>query len=236
MNQPDFEYEIPTEEWSRHLTQELRDHFNRVGYEGVNWDVVNHRYGKPEKHYAALHWLGERRKSRQRVTNTILAVAILTLALTAASYFGLSPTTGRTESGANSMVAEQDDPNASDLEGWAIVETEDFIACLATQAHWSGMEVIFTRQRGTAGEKWLADGSAVENQEVAGNIVSGRATYTEYEKDGEHTVDNKPYVFRLDFVKGVLDVWTFEHYGEKAGEGKAFHFNGNCEPYDPPIQ
>ncbi len=42
------------EEWSQHLTRELRAHFEMIGRALVEQDVANHRYGASSKHYAAL--------------------------------------------------------------------------------------------------------------------------------------------------------------------------------------
>jgi hypothetical protein len=122
-----------------------------------------------------------------------------------------------------------------EFDGFAIVESEEYIACVSTSAHWSGMEIVFVRRRTTDGEDWLADGIAVENVASTDAVIVGNALYTEYEKDNEHTVVRKPYRFRLDFVKGALDIWTSEHHGKEAGEGKSFHFNGACEAYTPPL-
>jgi hypothetical protein len=83
MSDASFEYQIEPEEWPKHLTDKLRRRFERVGFEGVQWDVVNHNYGTPEKHYAALHWLGLKRRRQQRITYMILAVAIATLVVSA---------------------------------------------------------------------------------------------------------------------------------------------------------
>ena len=61
------------------LTDDLRPHFERMGEEVVQWDVTNHNYREPDKQFAALYWLGQKRKARQRQSNTILVVTLLTL-------------------------------------------------------------------------------------------------------------------------------------------------------------
>lgn len=237
MTDPQFEYSIEPEKWPSLLTKELKRHFSRMGEESVQWDVSNHRYGVPEKHYAALYWLGQKRKSRQRLNTTILLVAIATLAVSIGSWrsAGLSldydSQYGEPESD-NIRESVQD----SEAGGSPIVETEDYIACVASQAHWSGMEIVFTRQRRSDSERWLADGFAVQELAIVNAIVTGQALYTEYEKDSEYTVERKPYRFEMDIAKGKIDVWTYEHYGKKAGEGKAFHFNGICAAHEPAMK
>jgi hypothetical protein len=54
------------DEWSRHLTQELRTHFQSVGEDSVQFDVSNHNYGSMDKQLAALAWLAEQRDGRRR--------------------------------------------------------------------------------------------------------------------------------------------------------------------------
>ena len=53
-------------DWSKYLTPEYRTHFEEVGEYGVQFDVSNHRYSKPEKQFAALAWLKEMRDRRTR--------------------------------------------------------------------------------------------------------------------------------------------------------------------------
>jgi hypothetical protein len=53
-------------EWSKHLTQELRTHFESVGEDCVQFDVSNHNYGSKDKQFAALAWLAEQRDGRRR--------------------------------------------------------------------------------------------------------------------------------------------------------------------------
>lgn len=79
-------------EWSQHLTQELRDHFERVGAELVSYDVREHRYSKQEKHFAALAWLAEKREKNGRRDRDryrwVIAVATATLIVTCVgAYF-----------------------------------------------------------------------------------------------------------------------------------------------------
>ncbi len=233
MTEPQFEYSIEPEKWPDLLTEELDGHFSRMGEESVQWDVSNHRYGTPEKHYAALYWLGQKRKARQRLNVAILVVAVATLIVSFVAW--LNPFAGPEQ---DLRESERGDETAtkseeSDFDGFSIVESEDYIACVASQAHWSGMEIVFVRQRRSDGERWLADGYEIQDLAIMNAIVTGYGLYTEYEEDSEHTVEKKSYRFRLDTAKGVLDVWTFEHSGEKAKEGKAFHFSGVCEPHGP---
>jgi len=54
------------EEWSRHLTPELRVHFDNVGEALVQNDVSNHNYRDQKKQWAALAWLAEQRDQRTR--------------------------------------------------------------------------------------------------------------------------------------------------------------------------
>jgi hypothetical protein len=51
-------------DWLKYLTPEYRTHFEEVGEDGVQFDVSNHRYSNPEKQFAALAWLKERRNQR----------------------------------------------------------------------------------------------------------------------------------------------------------------------------
>jgi len=54
-------------DWSKFLTPEYRHYFeNEIGDEVVRFDVLHHRYQNPEKHYAALAWLREKREARER--------------------------------------------------------------------------------------------------------------------------------------------------------------------------
>ena len=83
------EYEIHPNEWPKFLTADRRRHFERIGEELVGFDVANHRYSDPEKHVAALYWLGEKRRHREQREETIskvvkatLVVAVLTLLAT----------------------------------------------------------------------------------------------------------------------------------------------------------
>ena len=81
-----------TAEWSQHLTQELREHFERVGAELVSYDVREHRYSKQENHFAALAWLAEQREKTDARDRTryrwVIAVATATLIVTCVgAYF-----------------------------------------------------------------------------------------------------------------------------------------------------
>ena len=71
------------EEWSQHLTGELREHFKSVGRVLVEQDVAIHRYGASSKYYAALAWLAEQRQADQQRDRMrfvwLLVVGLLTL-------------------------------------------------------------------------------------------------------------------------------------------------------------
>jgi hypothetical protein len=67
------------EEWVKYLTSERREQLESVGVESVQFDVLHHRYRKPDKHYAALAWLGEKRKTIDRREKIILRVGVATL-------------------------------------------------------------------------------------------------------------------------------------------------------------
>jgi hypothetical protein len=54
------------EEWVRHLTPELRRHFETMGESIVEHDAVNHRYTPKENHFAALGWLAEKREQKAK--------------------------------------------------------------------------------------------------------------------------------------------------------------------------
>jgi len=73
-------------EGREHLTPELREHFEKTGYDGVFFDVAHHRYSTPEKHRAALYWLREQRADREDREGmrfrTLLTVGVLTLLAT----------------------------------------------------------------------------------------------------------------------------------------------------------
>jgi hypothetical protein len=47
-------------DWLEHLSPELRERFESGGEELVIYDVQEHRYKRPEKHYAASAWLAEK--------------------------------------------------------------------------------------------------------------------------------------------------------------------------------
>ncbi len=71
------------EEWSKHLTPELREHFGNVGRELVEQDVSNNKYGTMGKHFAALAWLAEQRQKDGRKDSArfwlLFTVGVLTL-------------------------------------------------------------------------------------------------------------------------------------------------------------
>lgn len=77
------EYEVHPNEWPTFLTPDLRRHFDRIGEELVQYDVSHHNYGERKKHYAALYWLGEKRRHRERRENTILFIVKATLVVAA---------------------------------------------------------------------------------------------------------------------------------------------------------
>lgn len=72
-------YEIDPKDWPGLLTDNLRDHFDRMGEEIVRHDVTNHNYGEKEKHFAALHWLDVKRRKKDKQNFTLRIVAWLTL-------------------------------------------------------------------------------------------------------------------------------------------------------------
>ena len=83
------------EEWSKHLTPELREHFKSIGRMLVEHDVANHRYGAFNKHYAALAWLAEQRQEGRRKESArfwlLFTVGVLTLSI---ALLGLAVTKG----------------------------------------------------------------------------------------------------------------------------------------------
>lgn len=59
---------LDDDDWGReHLTPKLREHFERVGEELVQFDVTNKRYSSSAKHFAALYWLRERRGQQKAI-------------------------------------------------------------------------------------------------------------------------------------------------------------------------
>ncbi len=83
------------EEWSQHLTRELRKHFKSVGRALVEHDVAINRYGVSSKYYAALAWLVEQRQADQQRDRMrfgwLLVVGLLTLFV---ALLGVAVTTG----------------------------------------------------------------------------------------------------------------------------------------------
>ncbi len=71
------------EEWSKHLTPDLREHFESVGRELVKHNVANHLYVAPDKHLAALAWLAEQRQENEQKDTArhwlLFTVGVLTL-------------------------------------------------------------------------------------------------------------------------------------------------------------
>jgi hypothetical protein len=55
-----------TEDWSQHLTPDLRKRFSVIGPALVENDVKNKNYRKHEKQLAAIQWLYEQRKAETR--------------------------------------------------------------------------------------------------------------------------------------------------------------------------
>ena len=83
---------IPASMWPEFLTDERRKHFERIGEELVLRDVSSHRYSTAEKHFAAVEWLGERRRAKDRqealltkLVKWTLFIAALTLIATVAT-------------------------------------------------------------------------------------------------------------------------------------------------------
>ncbi len=73
------------DEWKGHLTAELRQHFEDVGEESVQFDASNHNYKSQEKQFAALYWLGEKRNVRELREKRIFWIVVASLLLTALS-------------------------------------------------------------------------------------------------------------------------------------------------------
>ena len=65
------------ETWRSHLTPGLRKKFEKMGEEIVRFDVTNHRYGSSDKHFAALCWLQDERKKRNRRNILLLMLAVI---------------------------------------------------------------------------------------------------------------------------------------------------------------
>ena len=91
MEKHHHEITISPDKWPELLTPELRAHFDRVGEELVMRDVSNHRYTAPEKHFAAVFWLGEQRRAREKrheathqLVKWALIIALLSLLVTIA--------------------------------------------------------------------------------------------------------------------------------------------------------
>jgi hypothetical protein len=57
---------LTREERAKFLTPEYRQWFDGIDEDLVRFDVSNHRYKAPEKHYAALAWLDERRDKKEK--------------------------------------------------------------------------------------------------------------------------------------------------------------------------
>ena len=77
--------------WPELLTDERRKHFERIGEELVLRDVSSHHYSTAEKHFAAVEWLGEKRRAKDRretllttLVKWTLFVAVITLIATVA--------------------------------------------------------------------------------------------------------------------------------------------------------
>ncbi len=79
------------DEWKQHLTPELRDHFERIGEELVQFDVAHHNYKEPAKHFAAIYWLGEKRIGRDNRESRMFWLVVVSVIVSA---FGLIPFLG----------------------------------------------------------------------------------------------------------------------------------------------
>lgn len=83
------------EEWSQHLTRELRVQFESIGRTLVEHDVASFRYGASSKYYAALAWLAEQRQDDERKVSArfwlIFTVGLLTLLI---ALLGVAVTKG----------------------------------------------------------------------------------------------------------------------------------------------
>jgi len=71
------------DEWTKHLTAEFREHFDRVGEDLVRTDVSRHAYASAEKHMAALAWLHEKRTARDSRETTRYRWMLLVTAVAA---------------------------------------------------------------------------------------------------------------------------------------------------------
>jgi hypothetical protein len=68
-----------TADWGQYLSPAWRAHFEQVGEDSVQFDVSHHNYGCGEKQFAALAWLGEKRRNRERLNWWTFFVAVATL-------------------------------------------------------------------------------------------------------------------------------------------------------------
>ena len=72
-----FKRDSLLDEWRGYLTPELRKHFKRVGEQSVQHDISNHNYKRPEKQFAALAWLHEKRTRRTFFRWILIIAAII---------------------------------------------------------------------------------------------------------------------------------------------------------------
>jgi hypothetical protein len=71
------------EEGKKHLTPERRDNYEGLGEEILRDLIAQGYYNGEEERQAALYWLGEKRKSRDRREWTTLGLVFVGVVLTA---------------------------------------------------------------------------------------------------------------------------------------------------------
>ena len=73
---------LTREERRKYLTPEYREWFDALDEDLVRHDVSNHNYKKPEKHYAAIAWLDERREKKEKQEATRFRIVAWLTAIT----------------------------------------------------------------------------------------------------------------------------------------------------------
>lgn len=67
-----------SEHGKEYLTDELRNHFEYIGQNGVEHDLFERNYMNPEKRFAALYWLRVRRREKDaQETRRFWAIVII---------------------------------------------------------------------------------------------------------------------------------------------------------------
>jgi len=82
------------EDWTRHLTPELRKYFKQQGRYLVEQQVLHLKYKRRDKRLAAMTWLGEQRRKDERKRFLIIFVWIIATIVAAlgGAYLGASAT------------------------------------------------------------------------------------------------------------------------------------------------